>query len=430
MAINKPYNINLSGTTQDADLDISVTWLISGAIQTQKSVMIKLNSDDSTVYTYPQTSSYVQGLTIPALTLTNGTVYKILVFVWDVNLNTATSDAVIFSCSSTPVVSSTPPTVSAPSALFSATYVQDENVALSSWIMYLYDDSNVLLDDSGIQTDSTIEYTFTGFETDTIYKYKVDCTASNGLIGTTGLISFTPSFAQPTLRVNLSLENTDDAGISATWNAYQIIGTGTNYSFIDNKEVDITSGSVYFDSGFLIENDFTYKEWVRDIDDVKYLIATGANVIISSIEPFDDYKLWIDDSTIVGDINLTTIASPNEPIISTCLWIDDSNLVVDRNMTIDFNIDEPTTNPTAILWLDLGVSLDDVTILTLTGDEGSYYLRYYNSTFYLYEDDSIVDSVHASGESYYILIQQIDGVASLTVEILSYDMDKIFLLMF
>jgi hypothetical protein len=430
MAINKPYNISISGETIDANESNVITWSISGAIQTEKSLVFKLNSDDSVVFTYPKTSSYAQNYTIGTGTLTNGIEYKVLITAYDIDSNSAVSDAVVFSCSTTPVVTSTPPTISAPSAEFTATYFQNEGISMSSWIIYLYDEDRVEIDNSGIQTDSIIAYIFSGFISNQTYYYKVNCTASDGLIGTTGMLEIVPLFAQPNLRVNLSLENTDDAGISATWNAYQIIGTGTNYSFIDNKEVDITSGSVYFDSGFLIENDFTYKEWVRDIDDVKYLIATGANVIISSIEPFDDYKLWIDDSTIVGDINLTTIASPNEPIISTCLWIDDSNLVVDRNMTIDFNIDEPTTNPTAILWLDLGVSLDDVTILTLTGDEGSYYLRYYNSTFYLYEDDSIVDSVHASGESYYILIQQIDGVASLTVEILSYDMDKIFLLMF
>lgn len=232
ISINKPYGINLQGQTVDANLNITVTWSISGSIQTQKSIVIKRNSDDVTVYTYPQTSSYAQNLIIPSSTLVNGTVYKILVTVWDESLNTATSDAVIFSCSSIPVVSSTPPTVNAPSIEITATYSQSQSVPMSSWIIYLYNNSNQLLDDTGIQTSSTIAYTFSGFESGNTYKYRIDCTAQNGLIGTTGLLSFTPSFAQPTLRVNLTLENTPDAGIKATWDAIQIMGEGTNYSYI------------------------------------------------------------------------------------------------------------------------------------------------------------------------------------------------------
>lgn len=419
MAINKPYNINISGRTYDANEIISVTWSISGAIQTQKSVVIKLNSDDSTIYTYPQTSSYVQGLDIPAETLTNGQTYKILITVWDEDSNSATSDAVVFQTSSIPVVSSTPPTVSAPSALFSATYTQAESVPLRSWIGYLYNSSQIELSNTGIQTSSTIEYTFSGLETDTTYYYQFFATSDNGLIGTTGMLEFTPSFAQPTLRVDLVLENTEDAGIKATWDAFQIIGTGTNYSFIGGDEVDVTDGSVVFDTGFLIDNNFTYKEWLRGVTDYVFYITIDAEVVVSNSEPLTSDKLWIQDSSAVGDTVLQTIASPNEPLVSGYLWVHDSSLVVDRNMTLNIDTEEPTVNPQTKLWVDLGLNLSNVTLITLTGAEGSYYLRYYNGTFYLYENSIVIDSVVASGTSFYVLIQQINGTATLSVSVLS-----------
>lgn len=189
--------------------------------------------------------------------------------------------------------------------------------------------------------------------------------------------------------------------------------------FLASEEVDVTEGSVVFDTGFLVENNFTYKEWLRGVTDYIFNIKINADIVASNLEPLTNNKLWIHDSALSSDIPLTLIASANEPLTSDKLWIDDSSLISDKNMTLNIDTDEPTTNPTNILWVDLRLNLDNVTLATLRGDEGSYYLRYYNGTFYLYENDTVIDSVVASGTSYYVLIQQIAGTATLTVQVLA-----------
>lgn len=417
--INKPYNILVSGQYFDASTDITVTWSISGAIQTAKEILIKLNSDGSTVHTLTKISSYAQSYIIPASTLTNGNSYQIFITAYDSANNSATSDAVVFACSSAPTLSSAPPIVNAPSALFQATYSQAQSVPMRSWIGYLYNSLQQELTNTGIQTTSTIEYTFSGLETDETYYYEFQATSNYNMSCTTGKIAFTPSFSQPTLRVNIDIQNTSDAGVKMTWDAFQIIGTGNNISYIGGQEVDVTNGSVVFDSGYLIDNNFTYKEWLRSVTNYLFNININTSIVASNLMPSTSNKIWIDDDSLTGDTALSIIASPNQPLASGYLWIDDPDLIVDRNMTLNMDTIAPTSNPTATLWLDLDLDLNTVTLAEIKGSEGSYYLRYYNGTFYLYENDTIIDSIVSSGTSYYVLIQQINGTATLTVQVLS-----------
>lgn len=416
MAIQKPFNISVGGKTIDADLDNLVSWSISGAIQTEKSIVIKLNSDNSTVYTYPQTASFSQNLNIPASTLTNGEVYKLLVTVWDSESNSATSDAVVFQCSSTPVATVDTPTVSAPSYNFTGNYSQDETVDMQSWIMYIYDSEQNLIDDSGIQTVTTISYLFDGFQSDEDYYIELQVQSALGLIGTSGLIAFSVSYSQPHMKSTLSVENVPNAGVKITWDALQIIGDGTDYSFISGEKVDITNSTdseIHFDSGYEIEDDFSMRILIESVPNDTFDIIENITIIECATSPVDTDALWLENPNQLTEKTYTLVASPIVPTTtaSNTLWLHDVSMLSEVVMTVDADINQPGS--TNIAWLDLGANLDNLTINIIHEDDYTVYLRRYNGTFYLYKNNDIVDELELTATNYCLVIKRINEVWSI-----------------
>jgi hypothetical protein len=266
--IQKPYNINLKGTTIDANENNTISWKVSGAISTSFSIEIRNNADDLVVWQLPQTTSYATSYTLPSGTLVNGNEYKIKITVWDEDGNSATSDFEIFQTSSRPTVTVDPiPTVSSPNYTFIATYFQAESVGIKSYLFNLFDENQNLLLSSGVQatTDPSLSYSVEGLKSEQSYYVEFQVTSNKGLIGTSGLIQFSVLYTQPQINVNLTATNTDDAGIKLSWNVIQIIGSSDSpVTFIDNEKADLTDGNrIRFDEGFSVNKDFTLKIWLE-----------------------------------------------------------------------------------------------------------------------------------------------------------------------
>ncbi len=412
MSIQKPYNINLAGNVYPPEEDIILSWSISGGIQFYKEIIILDNSDDSTVFTLSKTSSFAQNYTVPANTLLGGKQYKAIVQVWDDSGNTSISDSIIFETSSRPiVVIDTVPTINAPSYTFTFVYTQNESAKMRSWIAYLYNSKQELLKNSGIQTTLTLSYIFDYLQSDNNYYIEIQATSEKGIVGTSGKIPFLVKYTQPNISFDFVAENTENAGVKLTWSTIQIFGESENAFYIDNEKIDVTSGSVWFDKNYVIEEDFSMRLLIENVPNEIFNIIENAPIIISATEPTNPNSLWLMDSDQLTEKALTLVSSPNTPITTDSLWIVDDNLTEEKILTINVDIKQPSGEN--VVWLDISSNLDDLTFNIIHEDDYTIYLRRYNNTFYLYKDSEIVDSFKLTATNYCLIIKRINNVWSI-----------------
>lgn len=289
--------MSIAGITFDANEDKTITWQVSGDIQTAYKIDILLNSDNSLAFTTNQVNSYSLSYTLPHGTLTNGVEYKIKITLYNQSGDSITTDGDVFQTSSTPVVTvDTIGTVSSFSYNFTGEYSQAEGVSLRNYTVNLYDASKNLLSTSGIQTSTPLQYLFSNLQTETNYYIEFQATSSKGLTGTSGLILFSVFYLRPKMSVNLQGNNIDNAGIELTWFVSQIIlqTESGNPTFINNEKIDLTSSSIVANSGFTIDQNFTLKLWLENVPSKTDLITlTGANGKITLQYHFLDSKFHL-----------------------------------------------------------------------------------------------------------------------------------------
>lgn len=417
-AIQKPYLINIQGQTVDASVANLISWSVTGAVSHAYSLVIKRNSDNVTLFTLAKTTSFATSYTLPAASLTNGVECKVTVQVWDSADLTATSDAVIFQTSSTPIVTvATIGTVTNSSNIFAATYAQAETVSISSWIVYLYNSTNSIVAQSTIQTTSTLSYLFNNLQTGTSYSVEFQATSAKGLIGTSGLIPFSVVYAAPNFNVDITTTNTDDAGVLLNWNVTQIIGTSTNATYVSSEKLDTRSGNVTF-TPIGIPSDFTLKMWMESLSN--YSIGSS-QIIVSSTAPTNVNALWLYDSAQtmpkIINVSIRNIAPTNQ----NDLWVVDSNQTIER--VVGLYIDTTTPSSANYFWFNSIDKMEESSVLNLDGDNGSIKLEYFNSTFYLVKYDlsntrTVLSSVASAGTQFYIYIQQIGDTYNLGVQVI------------
>lgn len=281
MSIQKPYGININNQVVDCSKDYLLKWKTSGDTSSSFAVSVYKNSDSSLVWSLPRTYSYAMSYTIPAGSIPNGDVYQLVVQVWNSANQTASSQPVIFTASSSPVVTvDTIGTVANNSYLFTAHYLQAENDPLSTYTVNLYNSDNVLLNTSGTMTDGLMEYRFDGLKSGQSYSVEFIVTSKKGLTSTSGLISFDVVYDNPSMYFELDAENlSESASMKLTWKIRQVVGKTTVVPvYVNNDEIDVRGGSVYFDEGFEIVNDFTLKIWFREIAvDTDLIYLKGSN---------------------------------------------------------------------------------------------------------------------------------------------------------
>lgn len=305
MSVQRPYNIlvngnNINGTTIDASLVNNITWSNSGDISVKYDVQIYNNANNVLAYDSGVVNSYSLSYALPANALLNGYTYKITITVYNVSNSSAVSYAQIFNTSKTPVV--TVSTIDNPvtnsNYTFDATYSQEQNVAMASYIVYLYDNNRELIAQSNAQTTTPIEYTFQGLQSTKSYYVEFQITSNVGLTGTSGLVAFNVNFSAPIVNTTLTATANDDQGsVLLSWNVVQIIGTTDivgSVNYIGNEKVDLTSGKhIWFQNGFSVDQNFTCKIWLASPVHNKDLITfTGSNGTIR-LQYQDDHKFHL-----------------------------------------------------------------------------------------------------------------------------------------
>jgi hypothetical protein len=422
IAIQKPYNISIRGLCLDASEANTFTWQISGSIQSSYSIEIRNNSTNVVVYSFPQTSSFATSHTIPVSTLTNGVEYKIAVTAWDSSATTATSDFEIFQTSSRPVVAiNTIGIVGNSSNTFSATYSQAQSVVIKSWIVYLYDNSNILIAQSDIQTSTTLQYLFSGFESSKTYKIEFQATSAKGMLGTSGKVSFSVAFNTPILNVNITAQNVANAGVKLSWTAKQIFGHSDSTTYISGEKLDVRQEkSVVFDEGYQVLNDFTLKTWVEGL--TNYTISNTTEVIMSADPPANVNALWIKNADYSVPKIMEITSKSTAPSNTNSIWVKSDNHITDTSYGVIFDLSAPFNVNN--LWVGVPDHRKSTELLSANGDNGRISIEYYNSKFWLLKYDlagtsTEITTATATGNQFFVYIQQIGETYNLGVQVIS-----------
>ena len=278
MALTRPTLLPM--TAFDATEQQTFTFTVTGtSSQIVSNLLIIRNNETNDIVYQEQQETFKYEHIVNANELTNGTYYNATVSVFDADNNQSpTSLPIQFWCYTTPVLTFTNiPTsgiINNSSFNFQFNYTQTENEPLNSYVMNLFDSSQVQISTSGILYTNdgtppfTGSYTFTGFENNTVYYVQLSGTTIEGTVITTPLQQFTVQYAQPDLFTLLQLTNNCDEGyISIASNIVLIEGSSNPNPpiYINNQEIDLTNDGSYveWNQGFSISGNMLSRLWFR-----------------------------------------------------------------------------------------------------------------------------------------------------------------------
>lgn len=298
--------VNAFDATQEYKFGFAMYGATGSQIVANK-LVIKTQDNNTTVYEQKQETFKFEHI-LPAGTLKNNTYYNAVISVFDSEGNESpTSIPVQFWCYTTPVIAFTniPVTkiINNASFTFSFTYTQTEGEKLNSYVVNLYDSSEVLLaTSSSIYVENGTppfsgSYLFTGFENSTEYFVEVIATTINGTIISTGIESFTVQYEHPDIFAIVELVNNCDEGYITVKSNFVLIKGESNPDppiYINDKEVDLTNPEhwVEWNEGYSINGNFLTRVWFRNPTPYKEIIkfsnAQGQTISIRYMEGYEN----------------------------------------------------------------------------------------------------------------------------------------------
>lgn len=277
----------------DATNSIDLFFSFDGNQVYGNQIQIYKNSDSSLIYDNSVTSFLLKH-TVPANTLQNGVDYYIRLRVWDSTTTYSQySSSLVFKCLLSPVVSLNITSNqiiqnSYYDVIFS--YTQAQNEVLNEFKLILYDiDGNQLLDSDYIYASKTMTYSLTGLLNSTKYQVEIQYVTVHQLTGSTGKVTFSVEYLQPSVYYTVGAENQCNTGLIRIYsNLISITGTSNPNppTYINNEKVNLTeNGSyVYFDKGFNISNNFSLQLLGSDfiVYDPICILSNSTNTITIS----------------------------------------------------------------------------------------------------------------------------------------------------
>ena len=241
--------------------EISISWLGNRASANR---IIIYDYESNTEVFNDLISSFILKHTIPAHTLSNNKKYTIQAQIYDVN-NTPSvlSDKVLFYTFATPdfYFEDLPENSIITNSSFTANihYYSPDWENISKYRFYLYDASKKQLIESNELTDDySINYTYNGLDNNTAYYIRCIGITVNGMELDTGYIEITVKFENPNVYARIYATPLPSQGcIQVATNLKIIQYNGTDsFEYIDGM-IDLRDKTLYYDEGFLIEDDFT-----------------------------------------------------------------------------------------------------------------------------------------------------------------------------
>jgi len=257
----KPIIQKIQPFDSNKDYEITLSWTGNRAHANR---IIIYDNDTNNVVFDDMISSFALRHTIPAYTLTNGKKYVIQAQTYDVeNVPSPLSDKVLFFAFETPdfYFNNIPENGKITNASFSASihYYSSDWEDISTYKFYLYDSTKKQLLESNALSDSfDISYTYRGLENNTAYYIRCLGITVNGMELDTGYIEVTIKYENPNAYSRIYATALPSQGcVQVASNLIIIQYNGTDsFEYIDGM-IDLREKTLYYNEGFLIENDFT-----------------------------------------------------------------------------------------------------------------------------------------------------------------------------
>lgn len=241
--------------------EITLSWMGNRAHANR---IIIYDNDTNHVVFDDMTTSFDLTHTIPAYTLSNNRKYVIQAQVYDAeNTPSALSNKILFYTFATPEFYfedlSENPTVTNASYTASVHYYSEDWEEISKYSFYLYDASKkLLLKSEELTDDFDISYTYKGLDNNTAYYVRCVGVTINGMELDTGYVEINVKYENPNTYARIYATPLPSQGcIQIASNLVIIQYNGTDdFEYIDDM-IDLRDKTLYYDEGFLIEDDFT-----------------------------------------------------------------------------------------------------------------------------------------------------------------------------
>ncbi len=258
--ITKPLIKKIIPFDADRDWEIGISWTGSRACANR--VIIYDNETNALVYDR-KALSYVLRHTIPARTLTNGRRYVMQAQVFnEADEPSPLSDRTLFYTFGTPdfYFENLPDNAVIENSSFTASvhYYSPDWEDMGKCVFYLYDASKKLLRESGEMTGGALSYAYQGLDNNTAYFIRCAGVTANGMELDTGYVGITVKYENPNVYARIYATPVPSQGcIQVASNLVIIQYNGTDsFEYIDGM-IDLRDKTLYYDSGFLIRDDFT-----------------------------------------------------------------------------------------------------------------------------------------------------------------------------
>lgn len=257
----KPQILKISPFDANKDYEITLSWMGNRAHANR---IIVYDNETNNVVFDDTVSSFALKHTIPAYTLENNKKYVIRAQTYDVeNIPSALSNKVLFCTFATPDFYfedlSDNPVIENSSFTATVHYYSEDWEDISKYVFYLYDSSKKQLLKSNEMTDDLdISYTYKGLDNNTIYYVRCIGVTVAGMELDTGYVEITVKFENPNTYARIYATPLPSQGcIQVATNLIIIQYNGTDeFEYIDGM-IDLRDKTLYYDEGFLIEDDFT-----------------------------------------------------------------------------------------------------------------------------------------------------------------------------
>ena len=257
----KPTIMRIQPFDANKDYEITLSWMGSRANANR---IIIYDNDTNNVVFDDMVSSFALKHMIPAHTLKNNKKYTIQAQTYDAdNVPSALSNKVLFYTFATPdfYFEDLSENSLITNSSFTATihYYSEDWEDISKYVFYLYDSSKKQLLESNEMTDDyDISYTYKGLDNNTVYYIRCMGVTVNGMELDTGYQEITIKYENPNTYARLYATPIPSQGcIQVATNLIIIQYNGTEEFEYINGMIDLRDKTLYYDEGFLIEDDFT-----------------------------------------------------------------------------------------------------------------------------------------------------------------------------
>jgi hypothetical protein len=253
---------------QISSIDLSETQIFTSILDstiTDYQLIVRKLSDNSILYnsnkihlTTPKYDNEILEITINGATIITSEIeLKWSIQVWN-GVDTITSDEVMFYNLSNPTLAlniTEDQVLTSRSYEFVGDYSQSEGVAVKNFKFILYSSNDLILESTDVNYSENVRYKFEGFISDNIYKVECIVENDNGVVITTGKISFSVSYSAPNVDLvpRVTLDKSTSAMIIEWGKAVAYLPTiseGATTTYIE----DFTSGYTVNNYGLKIEN--------------------------------------------------------------------------------------------------------------------------------------------------------------------------------